>query len=198
MPFIPFALGVPPLTSYAPLSTITLLTADALSFLSSLFGPPWGIFLGGFPIIEADSVVTLDYKQDWTVSDYPVEQGAFETYDKVEMPFDVRIRFSAGGSETNRFALLQSIADIADGVTLLDVVTPEQVYPDVTIYHYDYRRTSTNGVGLLQVDVWCREIRVTTTTAFSNTQNPQSSSPQGNGNVQSSTPSASQSDASFQ
>src|SRR5258708_5580656 len=145
MPFIPFAPGVPPLTSYAPLTSVTLLVADALSFLASLFGPPWGIFLNGFPIISADSVVTLDYKQEWTVSDYPVEQGAFETYDKVEMPFETRIRFSAGGSEFNRFNLLQSIAAIADSVTLLDVVTPEQVYNSVTISHYDYRRTAQNG-----------------------------------------------------
>lgn len=198
MPFVPFAPGVPPLTSYAPLETITLLVSDALTFLSGLFGPPWGIFLGGVSIIDADSVVTLDYRQDWTVSDYPVEQGAFETYDKVETPFDVRVRFSSGGSEANRFALLQSIADIADSITLLDIVTPEQVYPSVTIYHYDYRRTSQNGVGLIQVDVWCKEVRVTTTTQFSNTQNPQSDNPQGGGNVQTSAPTTTQDDSQFQ
>jgi hypothetical protein len=198
MPFVPFDPGVPPLTSYAPLGVITLLTQDALAFLGALFGPPWGIFLSGVPIIQADSVVSFEYRQEWTVSDYPVEQGAFETYDKVELPFEGKFRFSAGGSEVDRFALLQSIADIADSVTLLDIVTPEQVYPSITIYHYDYRRTATNGVGLLQVDVWCREVRVTTTTAFSNTQQPSGANAQGTGNVQTQTPTNTQSSEEFQ
>lgn len=169
-----------------------------MSFLASIFGPPWGVFLNGIPIVFADSVATFDYKQEWTISDYPVEQGAFETYDKVELPFEVRIRFTAGGSEINRFNLLNSIAAIADSVTLLDVVTPEQVYPSVTISHYDYRRTAQNGVGLIQVDVWFTEVRVTTTTAFSNTQAPQGNNPQGGGNVQSSTPTPSQASSNFQ
>jgi hypothetical protein len=198
MPFVPLVPGVPPLTSYAPFTSVGLLVTDALAFLSSLFGPPWGIFLGGISIINADSVVTFEYRQDLSVSDYPVEEGAFETYDKVETPFEARFRFSAGGSEADRFALLQSIADIIDDVTLLDVVTPEQVYPNVTLFHYDYRRTATNGVGLLQVDVWCREVRVTTTTGFSNTQSPGGANPQGGGNVQPSTPSAAQSNAEIQ
>lgn len=198
MPFVPLVPGVPPLTSYAPFTSVGLLVTDALAFLSSLFGPQWGIFLDGFPIIISDNVVSLDFKQEWTVSDYPVEEGQFETYDKVQTPFEARVRFSAGGSEQDRFNLLQSIAAISDGVTLLDVVTPEQVYSNVTIYHYDYKRTAQNGVGLIQVDVWCMEVRQTTQTMFSNTQSPSGASSQGSGFNQAQTPTSNQQSSTFE
>jgi hypothetical protein len=128
--------------------------------------------------------VTFDYRQEWTVSDYPLEQGAFQSYDKVQTPFDVRVRYAAGGSQQNRQALLDSIAAIAGDLNLYDVVTPEAVYQSVNVTHYDYRRTATNGVGLLQVDVWCIEVRVTAQAQFQNVQNPTSASPQSQGNVQ--------------
>src|SRR5215469_5882183 len=38
-----------------------------------------------FPV--AASFVDVEYKQDWPISDYPVEQGGFQSYDKVRLPF---------------------------------------------------------------------------------------------------------------
>jgi hypothetical protein len=62
-------------------------------------------------------------------------------------------------------------------------VTPEQVYSSVNITHYDYRRTSTNGVGLLTVDVWGTQVRVTGDAAFSQTQAPSGADPVNGGVV---------------
>src|SRR5579872_6225668 len=39
----------------------------------------------------AASTVEFEYRQDWPISTYPQEQGAFQPYDKVTLPFDVRI-----------------------------------------------------------------------------------------------------------
>jgi hypothetical protein len=159
---VPNVAGVPALlTGFAPGAIgAALMVADVVGLVFGSVGPQWGIFSGGSSVIAADSVASLEYKQDWAICDYPVERGAFETYNKVQVPFMSRVRFMAGGAEGNRAALLSSIAAIAGDFNLYDVATPETTYINVNVSHYDYHRTATNGVGLLVVDVWLQEVRV--------------------------------------
>jgi len=131
--------------------------------------PEWGIFLSSRSVVEADNVIGFDYRKDWTISDYPVEEGAFQSYDKVELPFDARVRFSCGGSLETRTAFLKSIQDIAGDLELYDVVTPTKTYQSCNITHVDYRQTAQNGVGLMVVEVYLQEIRATATATFSQT-----------------------------
>jgi hypothetical protein len=183
VPAVPLLPGVPSLASYTPAVNAVLLTADAISLLSGLFGPQWGIFQNGALVIDPESVVSFDYKQEYTISDYPLEQGAFESYDRVLLPFESRLTLSSGGSIVDRAALIAQIQTLSTGVNIYDVVTPEAVYPSVSVHHYDYRRTADNA-GRLQIDVWLTQIRVTTSTQFTNTQAPNGASPQGAGSVQ--------------
>lgn len=162
MAFFPSIPGVPPLLGGASVGAavgLATLAADTIMGLGGLFGQQWGIFLFGFPIVLADTVVDLSFKREWIISDYPLEQGAFETYDKVAVPFDIRVRFVAGGSDINKTLLLTSIAAIAGDMNLYDVATPNAVYRNCNVRHYDYSRSSTKGLGLLTVDVWLQEIR---------------------------------------
>jgi hypothetical protein len=116
---VPRVPGVPSVL-FAPVSgLLPLLTSDAASlFAGSSLDRQWGIFLGGAPVIVADTVIGFDYRQQWALSDYPVERGGFETYDKVATPFDGRLRFAAGGSAANRAALLASLEAIAGDLNL--------------------------------------------------------------------------------
>ena len=148
--------------------------------------PRWGIFdAAGVPVVLADNVVALDYRQEWILADYPLEQGAFETYDKVATPFEARVRFSSGGSALDRQALLTSIAGTID---IFTVITPEVIYPNVNVVHYDYRRAADRGVGLIAVDVFLRQVRVQSVPAFSNTQQPNGADQTGGGSVQTKAP----------
>lgn len=183
MPAVPNVPGVPALTSYLS-SVPTLLIADLISTIS-FQAPRWGIFLNGAPALPMiQSIATFEYKQDWSIADYPVEDGAFQSYDKVQLPFDVRVRVASGSSAAERQALLDAVDVIANSLDLYDVVTPEKIYRSVNISHYDFRRTATNGVGMIVIDLWFQEIRVTSTAAFSNTQQPANAGQQSNGNVQ--------------
>jgi hypothetical protein len=142
---------------------IPLAIADAVGL--PLFGgntAQWGIFRGGQPVVSADTILAFDYKKDLAIADYPLERGSFESYNKVQIPFDVRFVYTAGGSEANRADLLASLMAIEDDLELYEAVTPEKVYPNVNIIHIDYRRTTQNGVGLLIVSVWCQQIRQVT------------------------------------
>lgn len=147
-----------------------ILTQDLAAL--GLIAPLWGIFpstsrmgsgLGFNPlrsndaVVNADNVVGFDYKQDWPIEDYPLEKGAFETYNKVTTPFTVRVTFTSGGSFTNRQKLIDSIAKIAPLIDLYDVVTPEITYLDCNVTHVEYRR-SEGRVGLVKVDVVLQQV----------------------------------------
>src|SRR5689334_14305778 len=115
--------GIPPLINILFPPAPTLLTADGVD--TGQFSKRWGVFKNGQPVVSFDSFIGIDYRQGWTIADFPLEQGAFESYDKVALPFDVRVKFAAGGTLQNREQCLQSVQAIAKTLELYDVVTPE-------------------------------------------------------------------------
>lgn len=186
---VPFLPGVPPLPSYAA-NGVVLLVSDLVSAANAIFGSPWGIFLNGEQAFDYNSVVDFDYKQDWPISDYQLEDGAFQSYDKVQLPFDVKVRVASFGDEAGREATLSSVLAAANTLDLYDVVTPEMTFPSSNITHVDFKRSSHNGVGMIVMDIWFVQIRVTATSTFTGTQSPSASSQQSTGNVSTTTPSA--------
>jgi hypothetical protein len=188
MPNVPNLPGVPQLVDYIT-NQVVFLAEDIFSDIFGFLGPEWGIFLDGVPALPYNAVIDFDYKQDWPVSDYPVEDGGFQSYDKVQLPFDIRIRVASGGSDLERQALLDAIEDAANTLDLFDVVTPEKTYSSCNITHYDYRRASHAGVGVIVLDIWLVEIRITSTSTFSSTKNPTTSGQQNTGAVTTQPPS---------
>lgn len=158
--------GLPALAAGVIIDTVSLITFDVLSIQSAAAGPQWGLFLNGEAAVIADNVLSFEFKQDFRTSNFPVEQGAFETYNKVQVPYDVRLQFSTGGSVAARQELIQSVDAIIGSTDLFDAVTPEKVYQSVNPVHQSIRRTSHNGAGLLVIDVYCEQIRVTATQQF--------------------------------
>lgn len=193
LPNVPNVPGVPTLVRDASVVFLIpdLLLADGPGIGAGMWRSQWGVFLDGIPVIVCDSVNSLDYKQNWSIADYPIEQGGFESYDKVSTPFESRIRFATGGSTQDRQDFLASVASVAKSLEIYDIVTPEQTYESVNVTHYDYRRTS-KEVGLLLVDLWCIEIRLTSSSSFTNTKTPAGATTVNNGPVQTTTPTPNQ------
>jgi hypothetical protein len=148
---------------------------NQLTTLLAGFGiipPQWGIFNSkGSAVVTADTVVAVEYRQDWQVSDYPQESGAFQSYDKVSTPFEAKVMFASGGSVSNRKQLLASIKSIAGDLNLYDVVTPEVTYLNCNVVHYDYRRAD-GKAGMIEVTVHLLQIVVTGQAALSGTNQP--------------------------
>lgn len=184
-PNVPLVPGVPAVPRnpllVAVAEAVTLLTADSV-FLPPNGSTQWGIFLNGVPVILADNVVTMDFKQDYHISNYPVEGGAFRSYDKVMTPFEAKLRFSTGGSVADRQNFINSITQIIGDTNVYDVYTPEQIYPSVNLVHWDFARAAQN-VGLLSIDIWVEQVSVTATQTFQNVKNPTSNSPVSGGPV---------------
>jgi hypothetical protein len=181
---IPDVPGVPALSSFSA-SPVVLLTEDAIASVLDFFvgGPQWGIFLNGAQAFPYNSVVDFDFKGDSTVADEPIEEGSFVSYDKVQHPFDVRVRVASGPGESDRQALLVAARAAKDDLNLYTVVTPEDTYSSANITHVDWKRSAENGVGVVVVDFWFQEIRQSATSTFSNTQSPTVAGQQSGGNV---------------
>ena len=193
MAYVPIIPGVPPLLNGAIAATaVTLLTTDLISISSINASSQWGIFLNGSPVVLADTVTTFDYKKESILSDYPLEGGKLESYNKVSTPYEAEITLCAGGNDVNREAFLASIEAILDDFNLYDVVSPERVYPSCNVMRSHYRRTATNGRGVLSVPVRLRQIRVSTANSGTATAQPDGANAVNGGSVQTSTPSSAQ------
>ena len=150
----------------------------------------WGIFSGGSQVVVAETVRSFDFRQSWPISTYQTEEGGFQSFDKIEMPFEQRVEFMTGGDDAAKQALLDSVAAIAGDLNLYDVVTPTAVYTSCNVTRYDYDRKNENGVGLLKVTVHLIEVRVNATTQFgtatpiTNAKEPGSNSAADNGTAQ--------------
>lgn len=183
---VPNLPGVPPVFRSAASSALTsLLTTDAYSLLTGIFGAPqWGLYFFGIPVVVADTVTRLGLEKSWQISDYPVENGGFQSYNKVYVPFRNTFRFVAGENSSNRQALLASIEAISGNLLQYDVVTPDAVYSGVNVTGFGYDRSADRGVGLLEVDVHVEEVRDNALAAFSNTLDPANAAQVGSGTVQ--------------
>jgi hypothetical protein len=170
-PNVPNVPGVPQLlrNPLAPIALPSLLIADLISISNFGNAQQWGLFLDGNSVIAADNLVVFELKQNWAIADYPIEQGSFETYDKVQQPYDVRLTFSRGGSESDRSEFLASVEDIVNDTNLYDAYTPEGTYINLNVAHYDYKREAKNGVGLLTVNLYLTQVRADVSQQYSTT-----------------------------
>lgn len=167
-PNVPNEPGVPGLLRAAGAVNTIASTFYAVSrYINLKPSNTWGIFYaGGKKALEPDSFLAIQFKKDKRVSDYPQEQGAFASYNKVAMPFDAIVRVSAGGSVSERHQFLEKIDALAGSLDLLSLITPEITYPSANIVRYDYERHLNSGAGYIIADIYFREIRVTAATNY--------------------------------
>jgi len=202
---VPRSPGVPPMmrSAGAVENTVVAVASDAIQIVKQLLGlgPQWGIWWSsgdkaGQPVLQADSVISVDYRQEWQIATYPIERGAFNSYNKVKTPFDVRITFAVAGNQSLLGSLIpggallsglgvlggssdgrrQMLSDIDTAVgnkkDLMTVVTPEATYQNMMLMHYDYRREARGGVSIIRVECWLQEIRLTPKGAFTSGEVP--------------------------
>lgn len=153
------------------LSAGAILVAD---LINSYFQQKWGIYDdAGNLVLEPDSFIGMDFANNWQISDYPVEQGSFATYNKVATPYSSTVSMAKGGSEADRAAFLTTLDTIADGLTLYTITTPEKNYINATIERYDYERRTHRGAGMIFAHIRLKEVRSTATVQYTNTRSGQ-------------------------
>ena len=148
----------------------------------------WGLYdQRGLPAVIVDNIQSLEVALEAQISDFPVENGGFASYNKVIRPFDVRLAMSKGGSVEDRQAFVQQVQDAWQSLDLFNVITPEVVYLDVNVVGVRRLVESDRGVGLMMLDVALRKVRQTGRLAFTSTAQPASAGVSNNGAVQTQT-----------
>lgn len=170
----------------ADVSTFGLLgISDALSGLIGTDPVKWGVFdQQGQPVALADSILSVDYSNGSKVSNYPVENGAFASYNKVANPYDVKITMTCGGSEFLRSNFINALDDAADSIDLYNIMTPEKSYFDANIERVDWMRSQSKGAGIIIAELYLVEVRQTATAAFSSSIDPGAANSQSQGQIQ--------------
>jgi hypothetical protein len=197
-PNVPALPGVPALARIVGTPVLTevnsvLISAGLGQFALGFAKPVWGVFdSDNQPVAIADSVKAVQFRADSTVSDYPVEEGGFQSYNKVQRPFASVVSLACGGDEQRRANFLSAIQQAQKSTNLYSIVMPEIVYNSANIVAYDYRREQKNGATLLTVELHIEEIRVSAAAAFANenTENPASADTLSQGQVQATDPTA--------
>jgi len=145
----------------------------------------WGLYdQSGLPAVIADNVQSLEVTLDAQISDFPVENGGFASYNKVIRPFDIRLAMTRGGSVEDRQSFIQQVQEAWQSLDLFNVVTPEVVYLDVNVVGVRRLVESDRGVGLMMLEVMLRKVRQTGRLAFTNTAEAASAGANNNGPVQ--------------
>jgi hypothetical protein len=167
--------GIPQLPPSAATPVAATIASEAITgalWQASKMPPAWGVFDDdGNQVVFPDSVLEFSHRQEYEISNFPVQDGAFASYNKVIRPFEISLRFSKGGTLDDRAQFLSDIDDLAQSTDLYTVITPERIYDNVNLERYEVTRRGAQGAYFLtEVDLYFIEvIQVTaqfTTTAL--------------------------------
>lgn len=197
-PSVPDLPGVPhlPRSPNFPVvvqSILGLIEGQIWQILNS--GPIWGIVnANGQRVLDPDSIMAFAYRNESKIASFPVQDGAFASYNKVASPFETVVRVTKGGNVNDRQVFLDTLDMLSRTTDLYSVITPEVVYLNVNIAGYDYQRTAANGAYMIIADIRLVEIRrvapqyTTVSQQTVNAQQPSAVPPQSQGRVQSAEP----------
>jgi len=179
-PKIPNLPGVPSLNRISsgvnfPKFFMGILTGIGWGLLKS--EPNWGIFdssgkklgdssSGGLfkkikGLLGESSLSTLSFevKKETKISDFPIEEGGFASYNKVQMPNSPVITLIFSGSEAERMSFINDIDYACKSTELFSIITPEATYINHSIESFNYSKSNSGGGGWLQVEIFLKEIR---------------------------------------
>jgi len=160
-PNIPNLPGVPPIPR-SPNSFPIASVSQSNPILTKITGAKWG-FVGatGQSIITPDSFIDFEYREERKIPTYPIEGGSFASYNKVALPFDVRVTVSCNGNGAmTKENFLSAIEQLMNSLTLINVITPNFTYQNCNLVHVDYRREAKQGVSLIIAQLWFQEVKI--------------------------------------
>lgn len=147
------------------------------------------------PVVECDSVLDFGYRNEVDIPDFPIQDGAFANYNRVNLPYEASVRLVKGGSEASRRTFLDQIDAIMSSTELYQIITPERTYTNVNPVRFELQRRGAGGAfQITEADLYFREIRTvtaqytTTSLATKNARDPSAQSVENRGTVNGTTP----------
>lgn len=170
---------VPGFPTVPQLPGVPQMLRDAAGFISVLLIPPaieapalpgvlwqaaqsepvWGVFdSSGNIVIEPDSVMEFSYRAEWSVSDYPVQDEAFASFNKVAHPPEMLVRMVKGSSLQDRADFENDCEAVANSLNLFTILTPEKTYLNVNVLRHEVNRRERRGANYIEADLFFRVI----------------------------------------
>jgi hypothetical protein len=190
--------GVPSIlrTAEAAANTVGLMTIDLLSIASlNDTSRQWDLLDdGGDPVFgdAIDTMIGIDYRRSATICDYPVEQGGFSSYNKVQRPIDVRIEVSKAGSQAEIDAMQAIVEGLYESLDAFSLLMPSGIVESMNVVAYRFSRDRNSGPQRLTVQIDLQEIRLSGQTTYTNAKEPSGADVTNSGAVQPQTPSSAQ------
>lgn len=221
----PATADVPPATPGVPLTASTAVAATASVDLDTVLqnaliisaDTQWGLFnSSNAAALTSSHVNAVDMTKQYRISDAPIENGGFLSYNKVKVPAQVLLEVVCDGSTvsidgsgtlvgalsaitggafggpTIRTEFMSALDALVADLNLYSVMTPENVYTNMNVIGYNIRRATTKGLTMLYVDIQLQEVRLVAVSQITQTMTPAGQAQQNGGNVQSATPTAAQ------
>jgi hypothetical protein len=153
-PNVPNLPGVPPLNR-SPLPSIEAFVNLGSSIGTVLGGATqqslWGIFDqpaagtdGTTPdatrVIQPDSIREFSKRAEWRISNYPVQQGSFTSYNKVRLPPEYAVKMVKGGSLDDRTLFEANCEAVSGSINLYTIMTPEKTHIDCSVSRFEIER----------------------------------------------------------
>jgi hypothetical protein len=143
---------------------------------------------GGGMLVAFTSFLDIDLKSEGQALSYPIEEGGFANYNKVESPLDIRVTLSTQGTDSDFEYILSTLDEYRRDAVKLSVSTPTRLYESMTLEAYSYKRARDAGAGMLTVELSLVEVREVetqvTTSVGTSPKNPTSSSKVNTGRTQ--------------
>ncbi len=136
--------------------------------------PIWGVFdSAGNQVVVPDSVMDFGWRKENRVSNFPIQQGQFTTYNRVGLPFESSVTFSKGGDLLSRSIFLQQIDAIVEqaNIELYTIRTPEKSYVDVTVTRAELSRRGKDNAFFFDVELYFTEV-IQANAQYSSTTTP--------------------------
>lgn len=154
--------GMPNIPAYVSRNVLSnnAISLGGAALINGVFGKVWGVFNEfGIPIVLADSFGGMTYDAGSSISKYPVEQGSFSSYNKVNNPSMATVTFHKGsGGVTGRSLFLTQLETLLKSTISFHIVTPEYVYLTYQIIGINHARTAQDGATLLTVNLDLEEV----------------------------------------
>ncbi len=107
----------------------------------------------GNTAIAFTSFFDIDVRNEGQSLSYPIEEGSFSSYNKVESPLDIRVTLGFQGTESEFEYVIYRLNEYKKGASILDIVTPSTVYDYMTLESYSYKRTQNGRSGARNANI---------------------------------------------
>lgn len=125
----------------------------------------------GASLLEFKSMVEMGRKYDATVTSQPVEEGSFNSINKVVKPQSFTVRLGFQGSSASIVRCIAILEAELCTASVLQIVSPLGVTPKGSLTAFTYRQNLETGNGGLQVELTFEEIKEVKK-AYTNTDIP--------------------------